>query len=166
MGWSSYIEMVETVDSSWTSSNTNRQLHHKTPIILLKSYTYLCKNKSPSLSLYLLPKTQPGKKFIHHTRNRGIGAIHSMFRGSTCSLPVTTPNLRLHNKYNEQSGYSTTLKSTELLCKKEMKDVCRKKAWNIVTLWNFILHCHQCIQCLRKNCNRLAEKRMLISKCK
>lgn len=30
---------------------------------------------------------------LRHTGNRGIEAIHGMFRGGTCSLPTTSPNL-------------------------------------------------------------------------
>ena len=29
---------------------------------------------------------------IRHTGNRGIEAICGMFRGGTCSLPITSPN--------------------------------------------------------------------------
>ena len=30
---------------------------------------------------------------LRHTGNRGIAAIHGMFRGGTCSMPITSPNL-------------------------------------------------------------------------
>ena len=46
------------------------------------------------LCLYLcFPDINLSDYNLRHTGNRGIEAIHGMFRGGTCSLPITSPNL-------------------------------------------------------------------------
>ena len=46
------------------------------------------------LCLYLcFPDITLSDYNLRHTGNRGIEAIHGMFRGGTCSLPITSPNL-------------------------------------------------------------------------
>ena len=46
------------------------------------------------LCLYLcFPECDLSDYHLRHTGNRGIEALHGMFRGGTCSLPITSPNL-------------------------------------------------------------------------
>ena len=46
------------------------------------------------LCLYLcFPEISLSDYSLRHTGNRSIEAIHGMFRGGTCSLPITSPNL-------------------------------------------------------------------------
>ena len=46
------------------------------------------------LCLFLcFPECDLSEYHLRHTGNRGIEAIHGMFRGGTSSLPITSPNL-------------------------------------------------------------------------
>jgi hypothetical protein len=70
--------------------------------------------------VYAFPHLDPSKDFaMRNTGNRGLEAIHSIFRGGSSSLPITAPNLSFQeflnkmNKTNQVHSAEQKLKMIE-----------------------------------------------------
>ena len=73
---------------------------------------------------------------LRHTGNRGIEAIHGMFCGGTCSLPITSPNLSFREFLSKMNKAQQIQRAEHLLrgisghsivaAKKKEEHICNK----------------------------------------
>ena len=83
--WRRYVQITSGIT---LSSNFISRSHYITEELLVHA------GINHQLSLYYaFPHLSLADYSMRHTGNRGLEAIHGMFRGGTCSLPITSPNL-------------------------------------------------------------------------
>lgn len=72
---------------------------------------------------------------LRNTGNRTIEALHGTFRGGTCSLPITSPNLSFREfldkmnkmlQIHEEAHQLKQIKGHSIVASKKEKDICKK----------------------------------------
>lgn len=88
MTWRRWRQYINVIPSLSLETNFMSRQHYLTEEVLFHA------GINHLLCLYLcFPDIDLSDYHLRHTGNRGIKAIHGMFRGGTCSLPITSPNL-------------------------------------------------------------------------
>ena len=88
MTWRRWRQYVLLTPSLSLTTNFISRPHYLTEEVLVHA------GINHLLCMYIcFPSCDLSEYNLRHTGNRGLEAIHGMFRGGTTSLPITSPNL-------------------------------------------------------------------------
>ena len=106
MTWRRWRQYIIVTPHLSLSNNFISQAHYLTEEVLVHA------GINHLLCIYICFINHLSQFSLHHTGNRGLEAIHGMFRGGTSSLPITSPNLSFR-QFLDKMNASQQIKRAE-----------------------------------------------------